>query len=354
MRTRGRLAAILATLLLSGVPLRAGRTYTPLAPEFPQNTVWLTSKPLTLKQVRLRRVVLVAFLSTANLNSVRALAALKAWNERYELNGLLIVGVHTPEFGFQKDPLLVRAALKRLGVRFPVFMDNNRTYWQAMGNDGWPSFILIDYKTHLIFDHLGEGGYSDFEREIRNAINTAGFALPDIPELFPDPRDLDCGAMTTDISLGLRQGHTLPMAKALGPRAMLTSARDGETAYAGKWDIEPYDLRLAQKNPEQSALLRLIYRGSHAFAVLSPPVAKPGVFFVRQDNMWLHSGNAGKDVQFDDDGRSYVTSRAPRLFNLTQNPNDTLHELTVIPEQMGSAIYGFSFSDHCLSKDLPQ
>ncbi|MCX5795055.1 MAG: hypothetical protein NTY77_06145 [Elusimicrobia bacterium] len=346
-------ALLAAALLLPPLPVRAGRTYTPTAPEFPLDTVWLNAKPLTLKQVRLRRAVLVAFFSTANLNSFRALAALKAWNERYELNGLLIVGVHAPEFGFQRDPLVVRAALKRLGVRFPVFLDNNRKYWQELGNEGWPSLFLFDYKSHIIFDHLGEGGYSDFEGEIRDALNTAGFAVPDVPALYPDPRNLDCGDMTTDLSLGLRRGRALPMAKAPGARAMVTSARDGETAYAGRWEIEADDIRLAQKNPEQTALLRLVYRGSHAFAVLSPPAGKAGSFFVRQDQMWLHPGNAGKDIQFDDDGRSYVTSREPGLFNLTQNPDDALHVLTLMPDLPGSAVYDFSFSDRCLDKDLP-
>ncbi len=350
---RLKTALLAATLLLSPIPGRAGRTYTPIAPEFPLDTVWFNAKPLTLKQARLRRVVVIAFFSTANLNSMRALAALKAWNERYELNGLLIIGVHAPEFDFQKDPLLVRAELKRLGVRFPVFLDNNRTYWQALGNEGWPSVFLVDYKTHLIFDHLGEGGYSDFEGEIRDALNTAGFTVPKVPALYPDPRNMDCGAMTADLSLGLRRGRTLPLAKAPGPQAMLTSARDGETAYSGQWDMNPEDLRLAQKNPGRPALLRLIYRGSHAFAVLSPPAATAGVFFVRQDKMWLHPDNAGKDIQFDDDGRSYVTTREPGLFNLTQNPDDALHELTISPDLPGAAVYNFSFSDRCLSKDLP-
>ncbi|MBI5241217.1 MAG: hypothetical protein HY926_12160 [Elusimicrobia bacterium] len=350
---RARLAAVLAALLLQASPLRAGRTYTPIAPEFPTDTVWINAKPLTLKLVRQRRVVLVAFFSTTNLNSARALSALKFWHDRYELNGLMIVGVHTPEFGFQRDPLLVRAALKKLGVRFPVFLDNNRKYWKEIANDGWPSFFLIDYKTHLIFDHLGEGGYSDFEGEIRDAIKTAEFLLPEEAPPYPDPANLGCGAMTPDLSMGLRKGATLPMAKAPGPRVMLTSARDGETAYAGKWDIEPEDLRLAQNNPEQTALVRLIYRGSHAFAVLSPAGAKPALFFIKQDNMWLHEGNAGKDVEFDEDGRSFVTVRQAGLFGLTKNPNDSLHELTLMPDAKGSAIYGFSFSDQCLAKDLP-
>ena len=351
--TRLKTALLAATLLLSSIPSRAGRTYTPIAPEFPMDAVWINAKPLTLKQLRLHRVVLVAFFSTANLNSVRALAALKTWNERYEFSGLLIVGVHTPEFGFQKDPVLLRAELKSLGVRFPVFLDNDRKYWNELGNEGWPSLFLIDHKTHLVFDHLGEGGYSDFEGEIRGALNAAGFVVPKVPALYPDPRNMDCGAMTADLSLGLRRGHTLPMANAPGPRAMLTSAREGETAYSGRWDIEPDDLRLAQKNPDQTASLRLIYRGSRAFAVISPPAAKGNPIFVRQDQMWLHPGNAGKDVQFDDDGRSYVIARQPGLFHLTQNPDDALHELTVIPETPGTAVYGFSFSDRCLDKDLP-
>jgi len=348
-----RAAALMlaAGLLLPG-PVQAARPITPPAPDFLADAAWLNAKPLTLTRLRRRRVVLAAFLSTVNINSIRALAALNTWHERYEMNGLLVVGVHTPEYDFQKDPLLVRAAVQRFAVRFPVMLDNDRKYWRAHNNEGWPAFYLIDHKGRVVFDHLGEGGYAEFEDEIRAALKQAGFAVPAVAENVKDPPAADCGGMTPEVNLGVRRGRTFNLGNTPPQRIFVGSARDGETAYSGQWDEEPDALRLAQKNAKLSAFLRLIYHGAQVFAVLAPPQGR-SIFYVRQDEMWLHSGNAGKDIQFDDDGRSFVAATETRLYNLAQNPNDAMHEFMLIPTDHGSAVYGFSFSDRCLPAELP-
>ncbi|MDD5656508.1 MAG: redoxin domain-containing protein [Elusimicrobia bacterium] len=336
-------AAALAALL--GAPARAARPLTPQAPEFPPQTTWINAKPLTLARLRGRRVVLAAFLNSANINSIRALRALSAWHERYQFEGLLVLGVHTPEYDWQKDPLSVRAAVKRLGVRFPVMLDNDRTCWKGFNNEGWPAFYLIDRKGRVIFDRLGEGGYAEFESEIRTALADLGYRPP-AAEAVKDPPAAECGEMTATVGLGLRRDRTINLEQA-PPSRLLLSVRDGETATAGAWDGEPYSLRLARDNPDSSAFLRLIYRGAQAFAVLAPPPGK-AAFYVRQDDMWLHPGNGGGDVRFDDDGRSFVSADGPRLYQLVRNSSDAMHELVLIPKRKGSAVYEFSFADRCL------
>ena len=343
-----------ALLLALGLtPAFAARPITPPAPEFPASGAWINAKPLTLKDLRNRRVVLVAFINTTNINSLRSLAILKEWHERYALEGLSIIGVHTPDFDFQKDPLFVKAALKRFGVPFPVVVDSSRSIWRNYSNEGWPAFYLVDHKGRLVFDHLGEGGYREFEGEIRLALEDAGYEPPEVAALAADPKSRDCGDMTAEVSVGLRRGKVRDLSKSPRERiSYILAVRDGEATTTGSWNAEPDALRLKGDNADHSSAMQLIYRGSQGFAVLAPQKGS-AVFYVRQDDLWLHSGNAGSDIRFDDDGRSFIEADGARLYHLTQNPNDSMHELSLIPLKPGAAVYGFSFSDRCLTSALP-
>lgn len=341
-------AALLAAFLLLPGPVRAKRALTPPAPDFPLDAVWFNAKPLTLERLHDRRVLLVAFFNTANINSMRVLPMLKAWHQHYELGGLMVVGVHTPEYDFQKNPDLVHSELKRLGIRFPVMLDNERRYWRALNNEGWPAFYLINDKGRIAYDHLGEGGYRELEDEMRVALEEAGYKLPEAVAQPAAASAENCGGMSREVDLGKSGARTTGL-----EHAALTMTHDGDTVSAGQWNAEPAALRLAQKNDDRAAFLRLSYHGAQAFALLGPPPAGPGLFYVRQDNMWLHAGNAGKSIVFDDDGRSYLSVSATEIYHLTQNPDDSTHALVVMPVKAGSAVYGFSFSDHCVPVDLP-
>jgi hypothetical protein len=136
-------------------------------------------------------------------------------------------------------------------------------------------------------------------------------------------------------------------------RSLIVEARDGEIAQHGRWDTEADGLRLAQANKTQSAFVRVVYHAAQALAVLSPPESGRTRVFVKQDDLWLHEGNKGRDIQFDDDGRSYVVLDAPRLYDLTRDSIFTPHELFLIPERQGATIHGMSFSDACVVTTLP-
>lgn len=357
MRSLSRTKALAAALglLLLDTSAFAVRPITPPAPEFPENAAWINSKPFSLRQLRKRRVILSVFLDIDSLNSLRALEALKVWQARYELAGLLIIGIHTPDLAFQKDPRRVRARFKKLGVDFPLVMDNSRTLWNGYVNEGWPAFYIVDTRGRVVFDRLGEGGYAELEAEIRAALADGGFDPAPSAKPVAERRGGDCGEATRDVSVGLRRGTPVNLEKNGGRSGStyLLAVRQGETGYAGSWDAEPNALRLAQDNEAQAAYVRVLYRGAQGFAVLGPPLGNSR-YYVRQDELWLHSGNAGADVQFDDDGRSFIEASEPRLYHLTQNQNDSMHELVLTPLKKGAAVYGFSFADKCMTVQTPQ
>jgi cytochrome c biogenesis protein CcdA/thiol-disulfide isomerase/thioredoxin len=143
-------------------------------------TSWINSGPLSVQSLR-GKVVLVDFWTYSCINCLRTLPYLENWYQRYRDDGLVIVGVHTPEFAFEKDPDNVRRAVAELGIRYPVAIDSAYAVWKAFGNGFWPEHYLIDATGKLREQHVGEGGYRDTEQQIRALLQEAGHgALPPI------------------------------------------------------------------------------------------------------------------------------------------------------------------------------
>ncbi|SAK78073.1 thioredoxin family protein [Caballeronia ptereochthonis] len=139
------------------------------APEFAGIDTWLNSKPLTLAQLR-GKVVLVDFWTFACGNCINTLPAVKSWHAKYRDKGLVVVGVHTPEFPFEHDTGNVRRAIERFGITYPVAQDNRYATWAAYGNQYWPAFYLIDRKGQVAYTHFGEGDYAQTEAAIEKLL----------------------------------------------------------------------------------------------------------------------------------------------------------------------------------------
>jgi cytochrome c biogenesis protein CcdA/thiol-disulfide isomerase/thioredoxin len=127
---------------------------------------WIHSKPLSLEELR-GKVVLIDFWTYSCINCLRTLPYLKAWHEKYKDQGLVIIGVHTPEFAFEKDISNVQKAVNDLGISYPVAIDNDRTIWKAYRNKYWPAHYFIDRTSLVRYKHFGEGGYEESERMIQ-------------------------------------------------------------------------------------------------------------------------------------------------------------------------------------------
>ena len=127
---------------------------------------WLNSPPLTRDQLK-GKVVLVDFWTYSCINCIRSVPYVRAWAERYRKDGLVVIGVHSPEFAFEKDPANVRKAVQDFGIRYPVALDNNLAIWGAFNNRYWPAHYLADAQGRIRYHHFGEGRTDETEAAIR-------------------------------------------------------------------------------------------------------------------------------------------------------------------------------------------
>jgi thiol-disulfide isomerase/thioredoxin len=130
---------------------------------------WLNSPPLTSEMLR-GKVVLVEFWTYGCVNCQRTLPYVKAWSAKYRQDGLLVIGVHTPEFGFEKDKSNVERAVRDLGITYPVVMDNHYEIWNAYENKYWPAQYLMDAQGRQRYQHFGEGAYQETEQMIQKLL----------------------------------------------------------------------------------------------------------------------------------------------------------------------------------------
>jgi thiol-disulfide isomerase/thioredoxin len=135
-------------------------------------TGWINSPPLTAKQLR-GKVVLVDFWTYSCINCLRAVPYVRAWADKYKDSGLVVIGVHTPEFNFEGQMPNVEKAVKKFGITYPVALDSNQAIWNAFHNEYWPAHYFIDAKGKVRFEHFGEGDYDQSERWIQQLLKEA-------------------------------------------------------------------------------------------------------------------------------------------------------------------------------------
>ena len=208
------------------------------APDVTGIAAWINTPGLNLHALR-GKVVLVDFWTYSCINCLRTLPYLEGWDKRYRAKGLVILGVHSPEFGFEHDLGNVRAAVKRLHVHYPVALDNDFATWNAYGNQYWPADYLVDQVGHVRDIHFGEGSYDETERDIRLLLDAGRKSLPKpmrIPDLTPTER------RTPESYLGYTRiagyaGSPLKSDTPAGYRFPSTLRRDA-FAYSGTWTVE--------------------------------------------------------------------------------------------------------------------
>jgi hypothetical protein len=167
--------------MLPWPPVRAPADTIP-APQFPRGLTWINTAALRMDKQR-GRPVLVEFWDFCRVNSLRTLPYLRAWHERYEADGLRVIGVHTGAFECSRDEDAIRGAVERLGVPYSVVCDTRLEIWDFYGNEGWPARYLWDQKGALFSMHYGEGGYQETEREIQELL---GVERDLVPPLRPE------------------------------------------------------------------------------------------------------------------------------------------------------------------------
>jgi cytochrome c biogenesis protein CcdA/thiol-disulfide isomerase/thioredoxin len=288
------------------------------APEFTGISDWLNSPPLTLSSLR-GKVVLVDFWTYSCVNCLRTLPFLRAWDKAYRDDGLQIVGVHTPEFAFEHEVDNVRAAVKRLGVRYAVAVDNDFGTWNAYGNQFWPAKYLVDREGDVRFVHFGEGAYAETERVIRSLLAerppASALVSAAIAEAMPSRAATPETYLGYQRLMGLANPAVAPGRDA--PYKLPAELAQNRLAYGGRWRVEA-ERAVAGRD----ARLRLRFRAKEVNLVL---------------------GGDGR-VQVLLGGRPVrtVTVHGSRLYNLLRLPRvrTGLLELRV---DRGVAGYAFTF-----------
>jgi cytochrome c biogenesis protein CcdA/thiol-disulfide isomerase/thioredoxin len=307
------------------------------APDFQGNQRWFNTpgnRPLTLAGLR-GRVVLVDFWTYSCINCLRTLPYLKAWDATYRARGLTIVGVHSPEFPFEKSAANVEAAIRQNGLRYPVAQDNDLATWNAFGNQYWPAEYLIDTRGKVRFAAFGEGDDAKKERAIRSLLaergdGSLGAVTHTVAQVASNAE------LTPESYLGSERAERfVPAAPAPGTHDFGPLSADapppGHLRYSGQWTIGR-DSALAGAG----AGLTLHFHARRVFLVLGAPGAARDVR-VLLDGRPVPARAAGPDVR---DGRARVGFQ--RLYRLLDLPKVRDGTLTVLP-QAGVRGYAFTF-----------
>lgn len=237
------------------------------APEFTGLKGWINAKPLRLSDLK-GKVVLVDFWTYSCINCIRTLPYITAWDAKYRKDGLVIIGIHSPEFAFEQKAANVQNAVKKQGIQYPVALDNDLKTWQAFNNQYWPAHYLIDKSGKVVYTHFGEGNYDRTERNIQALLNVRGpqarvrpdvgpgFSLGQTPETY-------LGAMRTQSFAspgGLQRNQT---ARYDYPERLAVN----DWALKGRWQVGPEFIQAKAPN----ASLRLHFNAKEVYLVLGVP-----------------------------------------------------------------------------------
>ena len=302
------------------------------APEFAGIETWLNSPPLTMQSLK-GKVVLIDFWTYSCINCVRTLPYLTDWDRKYRDMGLVIVGVHSPEFEFEKKLDNVKAAIAQHGIRYPVALDNILSTWLNFHNRYWPAHYLINKEGKVVYTHFGEGEYEVTENNIRYLlglketgetikVEAPTFALGQTPETY-------LGHLRAE-NFGGKERVKRDAENVFRFPAFLA---EHEWALSGKWKVESEKIIAAEKG----AALRLNFKARKVFIVLGTATGKP-VRATLSLNGEAVGTNAGKDAP-----AGVVTIERNTLYELIdqKNPRNSLIEIK--SDAPGLEAYAFTF-----------
>lgn len=284
------------------------------APDFIGISNWLNSAPLALSSLK-GKVVLVDFWTYSCINCIRTLPFVTGWYEKYKDQGFVVVGVHTPEFEFEKKTENVGKALKMFQINYPVAQDNSYSTWNNFNNRYWPAKYLIDKNGHLRYSHNGEGQYEETEKAIQSLLTETGKVIStetlSMPDQTPKIR------LTPETYLGKNRMDIF----------------SSVFKYVGNWNISnEYGESTA------GASLELNFYANKVYLVITPH-GPSDLITVYLDGKTLDTEFAGKDVH---DGKIFLdSSRLYELIDLKGNPGK--HVLRLDFGTKGTQVFAFTF-----------
>lgn len=308
------------------------------APNIQGISAWINSPPLNISKLK-GKVILVDFWTYSCINCIRSIPHLNAWESEYGNNGLVIIGVSTPEFQFEHNYSNVYNAVQRFGIKYSVALDNNYSTWDAYDNQYWPADYLIDKNGDVRYVSLGEGDYNQTEQVIRELLQNAGYVVPS--NLTSVPLGVNfSGIETPEIYLGYARARE-PIGNSQGfvPNQIVNytyqNVTQNNTVYfSGEW-YNYADSMIAVNN---NSKLFLVYKAANVNMVASGNYSN---IAVKLDGQNLTQQYLGSDVHLSN-GEAVATINASRLYNIVSAPTYVWHRVEIDASQ-GFRIYTFTF-----------
>ncbi|MDR3550848.1 MAG: cytochrome c biogenesis protein DipZ [Candidatus Babeliales bacterium] len=303
------------------------------APNFIGIEQWINSNPLTIEQLK-GHVVLVDFWTYSCINCVRTLPYIKKWYDFYKDKGLIIVGVHTPEFAFEKNVTNVQAAINRFGITYPVALDNNYKTWQNYNNHYWPAHYLIDQQGIVREAHFGEGAYLQTENAIRHLLNLAPITQQQ------KERPVAAKNITPETYLGYaRAAHYHPSISLKHDQTMLYDYQGAlainQVGLKGLWRVDRESI--TAQSPTSSLDLNFI--ANKVYLVMKSDT--PQLITVLLDDKPVPTKYRTTDM--DVDGKIMITQA--RMYELLDLNDDYGNHKLTLEVPLDASLYAFTFGE---------
>lgn len=270
-----------------------------------------------------KKVILIDFWTYSCINCQRTTPYLNAWYEKYHDKGLVIIGIHTPEFEFEKNYDNVKSAVEKFGIKFPVVLDNDYSTWTAYKNRYWPRKYLIDIDGYIVYDHIGEGAYEQTEKKIQEALSERMAVLGEdgkINQSITKETPILGGPKSPEIYFG--SARSTKQASLLFP--------------SESWNITPE----FSQNSFANASIVYTYTAKDVFFVAQADTETIAEVFLDGKPLGLE---AGDDIIKTSDGKTIVKIKEARLYNIIQASNPETHELKFIIQKPGLKAFTFTF-----------
>ncbi len=314
----------------------------PAAPSLTAAKGWLNTPALSAADLQ-GKVVIYDFWTYSCVNCVRTIPYLRSWYDRYRQDGLVVVGIHSPEFDFEKDHANVAAAVQRLDVDYPVALDDDMAIWSAFGAQYWPEQWIADGQGHLRYQTIGEGGERSTEDVIRKLLG--------VPASAPRAAAVDEGRVgrpptaeqdvTPETYLGLQRGT----AGAKPGTTTYPEVKDlqlGEASLVGSWQAESEDVQAA--GPGAAIVFRYRAREANLVMATSAPGGQPVAVTVQLDGKPLPVADRTSQTMVGANGQTSVLVTSSDLYRLVLGPAIETHTLRLTMQSPGLQAFAFTFS----------
>ena len=332
---------------ISNVKLSIDKSQFRKAPEFKGITSYINTNGTKLSDLK-GKVLLVDFWTYSCINCIRTLPYLVDWNQKYSDKGLVIVGIHSPEFEFEKNIDNVKQAVARFGIKYPVLLDNDHGTWDAYQNSYWPRKYLVDSEGYIRYDHIGEGGYAETENAIKSLLaersNQQSLKISNLNQtklIVPSAPSVDFNQIKTpELYFGYQYARAqLGNIQGFNPEKTVNYTIPGSNLepnviyLQGSWKNNPDNMELVGPDGK----ITLVYSAKSVNIV----AGGKGEVTVKEDGKAEQTNNSFKGNDTDAEGKLSIDGQ--RLYNIADNTNYGNHHIEIDAKGPGFKIYTFTF-----------